>query len=79
MPYLPEPLPVGTRVYHANQHWASTLPGGTAKIIEVRPWTGGHAYQVLTARDFSRRPGPDNPLTRNTWWYSSEIHSAVES
>lgn len=69
------PLPVGTRVTHINQQWANSVvaPRGTAEILEARgPYNdGSYEYRVLAARDFSRRPGPDNPLVRETWWSSN--------
>ncbi|MGW6021300.1 hypothetical protein [Streptomyces sp. NPDC055099] len=65
-------MPVGTRVSHINQQWARSLPDGTATVIDCKgPWPDGSwEYQVLVARDFSRRPGPDNPESRTTWWPS---------
>lgn len=69
------PLPVGTRVTHISQQWATsrTAPEGTGKILEADgPYPDGSwEYRVLAARDFSRRPGPDNPLERETWWSSN--------
>jgi hypothetical protein len=76
------PLPAGTRVTHVNQQWAigRTAPDGTAEILEARgPHNDGTwEYRVLAARDFSRRPGPDNPMDRETWW-SSQATRAVEA
>ncbi|MFD5513688.1 hypothetical protein ACFWIB_39005 [Streptomyces sp. NPDC127051] len=45
-------------------------PEGTAEIAEVRgPYNDDcFRYRVLAARDFNRRPGPDNPMERETWW-----------
>lgn len=68
------PLPVGTRVVHISQEWAHSwnIPNGTAEIVEVRgPYNDGSwEYRVLATQDFSRRPGPDNPMDRETWWSS---------
>jgi hypothetical protein len=68
----PHPLPVGARVSHINQQWASGLPDGTATILgREGPWPDGSwEYQVRAALDFSRQPGPDNPESRTTWWPS---------
>ncbi|MFG2412290.1 hypothetical protein [Streptomyces goshikiensis] len=75
------PLPVGSRVTHVNQRWATSriVPDGTAEILEARgPYNDGtYEYRVRAARDFSRRPGPNNPLDRETWW-SSQAVQAVE-
>jgi hypothetical protein len=74
------PLPAGRRVYHCNQVWPAGLPGGTARIIvAVLCYDGSYEYQVLTAEDFSRRPGPDNPETRRTWWSSLATVPAEEN
>lgn len=74
------PLPVGTRVTHVNQQWATSrvAPEGTAEILEVRgPYNDGSwEYLVLAACYFSRRPGPDNPLDRETWWSSNATRPA---
>ena len=69
---MPEPLPVGTRVRHHGQQWTAAR-NGTATIREVRgPYHDGtYEYRVDTTQDFSRRPGPDNPETRSTWWNST--------
>lgn len=71
------PFPAGTRVTHINQQWANRTrtPDGTAEILEARgPYNDGSwEYRVLAARDFSRRPGPDNPLGRETWWSSQAV------
>lgn len=73
------PLPVGTHVTHVNQQWATSrvAPEGTAEILEVRgPYhDGAFEYRVLAARDFSRQPGPGNPLDRETWWSSQAIRA----
>ncbi|MFE2850575.1 hypothetical protein ACFXJO_05505 [Streptomyces lavendulae] len=62
---------------HVNQQWATSAlaPDGTAEILEVRGLynDGAYEYRVLAARDFSRRPGPDNPLDRETWWSSQAV------
>lgn len=74
------PLPVGARVTHLNQQWASrrVAPEGTAEIVEVRGpfYDGNYEYRVLACRDFSRRPGPDNPMVRETWWSSLAVRAA---
>lgn len=71
------PLPVGTRVTHINQRWATSTvtPEGTAEILEARgPYPdGSYEYRVLAARDFSRRPGPGNPMDREVWWSSQAV------
>ncbi|MEV6580256.1 hypothetical protein AB0M92_19060 [Streptomyces sp. NPDC051582] len=71
------PLPVGARVTHVNQEWANarTAPEGTAEILEGRgPYIdGSYEYHVLACRDFSRQPGPDNPLDREAWWSSNAV------
>jgi len=76
------PLPVGTRVTHVNQQWATSIvaPEGTAEILEARgPYPdGSFEYLVLACRDFSRRPGPDNRMDRETWW-SSNATRAIKS
>ncbi|MFD5678439.1 hypothetical protein ACFWID_40790, partial [Streptomyces sp. NPDC127040] len=68
------PLPIGAPVTHISQQWANnrTTPAGTARILEARgPYgDGSFEYRVATTRDFSRRPGPDNPMDRETWWSS---------
>jgi hypothetical protein len=74
------PLSVGARVSHISQEWAtsSTAPDGTAQIVEVRgPYNdGSYEYLVLACRDFSRRPGPANPMDRETWWSSLAVRIA---
>lgn len=71
------PLPAGTRVTHINQQWANhhTTPDGTAEILEARgPYPcGTWEYKVRRCRDFSRRPGPDNPMDAETWWTSPAV------
>lgn len=71
------PLSVGTRVTHVNQQWASskTAPDGTAEILAAcGPYhDGSWEYRVRACSDFSRRPGPDNPLDRETWWSSQAV------
>jgi hypothetical protein len=66
------PLPVGARVYHVGQLWARGLDGGTAVIVEVAgPYRdGAYEYVVDACQEFSRRPGPDNPMDRRTQWAS---------
>ncbi|MEU1272998.1 hypothetical protein [Streptomyces sp. NPDC005799] len=66
------PLPVGTRVRHYGQQWAAARRG-TATIRESKgPYRdGSYEYRVTTTVDFSRRPSPDNPETRETWWSST--------
>ncbi|MCY0917038.1 hypothetical protein OS965_02455 [Streptomyces sp. H27-G5] len=77
------PLPVGTRVTHINQQWANahTTPEGTAVIVEARgPYNdGSYEYRVLACHDFSRQPGPDNPLDRETWWSSLAVTPVTPS
>lgn len=66
------PLPVGTEVYHTAQQWARTVDGGTAVIREVLGPYGDGAYEYVVdgCRDFSRRPGPDNPMDERSQWPS---------
>lgn len=73
-----EKLPVGTAVYHGAQRWAQLLVGGTGVITEVSgPCSDGSwEYVVMGTRDFSRRPGPGNPMTRETQWNSSHTRRA---
>lgn len=75
------PLPDGTRVYHYSQQWAYSLLGGTATVIDHKgPWPdGSYEYLVRTGPDFSRRPGPDNPGTREVWWASHAVRPAKEN
>lgn len=65
------PLPVGTRVRHYGQQWTAAR-AGTATVREVNGplHDGAYEYRVDATQDFSRRPGPDNPETRSTWWSS---------
>jgi hypothetical protein len=74
------PLPVGTYVYHRSQEWARRLAGGTAVIQSVTgPYhDGAYEYTVLSCRDFSRRPGPDNPMDRETQWASYATRPATD-
>lgn len=71
------PLPAGTRVTHISQGWAGPIrtPDGIAEIVAARgPYPdGAWEYEVLACRDFSRRPGPDNPMDRPTWWASYAV------
>ncbi|MFD3717236.1 hypothetical protein [Streptomyces sp. NPDC058674] len=73
--------PVGTPVTHISQQWANsrTTPDGTARILEARgPYPdGSYEYRVAAARDFSRQPGPDNPMDRETWWSSLAARPAA--
>ncbi|MEV6400557.1 hypothetical protein AB0M39_38250 [Streptomyces sp. NPDC051907] len=63
------PLPHGDRVWHSGQRWAATVPGGTAVVVDSEPQRDGSwEYDVLACRDFSRRPGPGNPMDRPTRW-----------
>ncbi|MBC9731159.1 hypothetical protein [Streptomyces sp. TRM68367] len=66
------PLPVGTAVHHIGQIWARRLPGGTAVIREVQgPYhDGAYEYLLDGTRDFSARPGPDNPMNEPRQWAS---------
>lgn len=66
------PLPEGAKVHHSSQLWARTVDGGTAVVREVLgPYhDGAYEYVVDACRDFSRRPGPDNPMDRRTQWPS---------
>jgi hypothetical protein len=68
---MTQPLPVGTRVRHYGQQWPAAR-AGTATIREIKgPYNdGSFEYRVTTTEDFSRRPGPNNPETRDTWWNS---------
>jgi hypothetical protein len=74
------PLPIGTRVTHVNQQWAtsSTAPDGTAEILEADgPYPDGSwEYRVRAARDFSRLPASDNPMDRESWWSSNATRVA---
>ncbi|MGK5730208.1 hypothetical protein [Streptomyces sp. URMC 124] len=74
-----EPLPPGTRVFHAAQQWACRLPGGTAEIIRAEgpDHHGEYEYLVRTGTDFSRKPGPDNPDTDERWWSSRATSRAA--
>ena len=65
------PLPVGTRVRHYGQQWPAARSGTATIVAAEGPWPDGtYEYDVLTTQDFSRRPGPDNPETRQTRWAS---------
>ncbi|MER5816805.1 hypothetical protein [Streptomyces californicus] len=66
------PLPVGARVRHYGQQWPAARTG-TATVLEAKgPCSDGTwEYRVLATQDFARRPGPDNPETRETWWNST--------
>jgi hypothetical protein len=75
-----DPLFPSRRVYHCNQRWEAARRG-TATITAVKgPYNdGSYEYEVLTTEDFSRRPGPDNPETRRTWWSSLATIPAEEA
>ncbi|WP_367134502.1 MULTISPECIES: hypothetical protein [Streptomyces] len=75
-----EPLPPGTRVFHAAQEWACALPGGTGEIIRADgpDWRGDYEYLVRTGHRFAFRPGPDNPETDERWWPSWATHRAYQ-
>jgi hypothetical protein len=70
-------LPVGTRVRHAGQEWATSVlaPKGTAVVVGVGHThaDGTFEYKVMAGRDFSRRIGPDNPMDRLTEWNSARV------
>jgi len=75
------PLPVGQRVYHSQgQQWAHSLLGGTAIIREVigPDHRGDYEYVVDGCREFSRQPGPDNPMDKRTQWASYCTKPAYE-
>ncbi|PPS89423.1 hypothetical protein [Streptomyces sp. MH60] len=74
------PLPVGAKVFHAGQMWAHNLVGGTAVIVEVAgPYRdGSYEYVVDVCREFSRRPGPDNPMDQRSQWASYMTRPARE-
>lgn len=73
------PLPAGTRVRHYGQQWAAARTG-TATIREaVGPqYDGSYEYRVTAGEDLSRRTGPDDPETRETWWSSLAVVPAIE-
>lgn len=66
----PKLLPAGTPVHHVSQEWAHGQ--ATAVITAVRgPFFDlSYEYEVQAGEDFSRPVGPDNPMTRSTWWSS---------
>ncbi|THA72499.1 hypothetical protein E6R60_26580 [Streptomyces sp. A0642] len=72
-----EPYAVGTRICHAAQQWATptVAPKGTAVVVGVgREYNDGtREYTVMIGEDFSRRLGPDNPMTHRTEWNSDRI------
>jgi hypothetical protein len=76
-----EPLPVGTRVRHAVQAWATSVqaPKGTAVVVgHGRTHHDGSVdYQVLAGRDISRAIGPDNPLTEPAEWNSDRVRKVA--
>jgi hypothetical protein len=69
-------LPVGTRVRHGVQEWATSVqaPRGTAIVVGVgrSHRDGSVEYQVLTTAD-GRRPGPDNPMNHPEEWNSLRV------
>ena len=75
------PLKPGARVFHGGQIWARSLPGGTGEVIRVEgpDHRGDYEYLVRCGEDFSRRTGPDNPETRETWWSSRHAVPAKEA
>lgn len=75
---MTHPLPVGTRVRHYGQQWTAARTG-TATVRAVKgPYSDGtYEYRILATEDFSRRPGPDNPETRDTWWSSEATIPAM--
>jgi hypothetical protein len=73
MAQVQHPLAVGARVYNSRgQQWAHSVPGGTAVVLEVLgpDHRGDYEYVVDGCREFSRQPGPDNPMNRRTQWAS---------
>lgn len=72
-----ERLAPGTRVRHVSQQWATEViaPEGTAVVVAVglEHHDGTCEYEVLAGADFSRRVGPDNPMTRKTEWNSAAV------
>ncbi len=77
------PLTPGTRISHAAQQWATRTryPQGTAVIVgaDSTPCADGSwEYDVLRCRDFSRGPGPDNPMDTPTRWNSLAIRRHTE-
>jgi hypothetical protein len=75
-----QPFPVGAAVYHLSQEWARSLPGGTARVVEVKGpyYDDSWEYLVACCRNFSRRPAPDNPMDQETWWSSRATLAAKE-
>jgi hypothetical protein len=74
-----EPYPTGTRVFHAGQRWARTLPGGTGEIVRAEgpDRNGEYEYLVRTGPDFAMGPDPeDNPETDERWWPSYHVSEA---
>jgi hypothetical protein len=77
-----EPLPVGTRVRHAAQAWATRVqaPKGTAVVVGVVGQThadGSFEYKVTTGRDFARSVGPDNPMDQPGEWNSDRVREVA--
>jgi hypothetical protein len=75
MSAIPEALAPGTRVHHAGQIWARSIPGGTAVIVRAEgpDYRGDYEYVVQTGVDFSRRTGSTNPETCMTRWSSTTV------
>ncbi len=75
-------LPVGARVRHAGQRWATrtAAPRGTAVVVGVgsrRYSDGSFDYDVVRGQDFSRRTGADNPVTTPDVWNSLRVVMAA--
>ncbi|MFI0966970.1 hypothetical protein ACH4S8_37150 [Streptomyces sp. NPDC021080] len=77
----PERLAVGTRVRHVSQQWATSVvaPKGTAVVVAVgrEHHDGTCEYEVMAGQDFSRRVGPDNPMTRPAEWNSNAVKAVT--
>jgi hypothetical protein len=75
------PLPVGTRVRHAVQAWATSVqaPKGTAVVVGVGQThaDGSFEYKVIKGRDISRKIGPDNPMTEPGEWNSDRVRKVA--
>jgi hypothetical protein len=76
-----QPLPVGTRVRHAVQAWATSVqaPKGTAVVVGVgqQHADGSFEYKVLHGREISRRIGPDNPMDQPGEWNSDRVRKVA--
>lgn len=72
------PLEPGTDVYHVNQEWAATLPGGTATVVEAHgpAADGSWVYEVIACTDFARPPSDDNPPVRPARWSGAALRLA---